>query len=205
MLFRSPAVRLGKKIQKQIAEFQKRIVHFKAALEAICEHENFLEYCETVLSRKGLVNFLYEQVCGTLNQSARDYAEMFTGSVIQLRFSPITQRKSGEIVNEFSIEVVNTQGGESKTDQSRGEEQLAALMCVLCLRDIGPRSNLLILDEPTEGLDAVNSRRFADGLNGLQKKFPCILLATHNPDIKARFSEERQIRVVKKNRVAEVC
>jgi|SRR5579859_350794 len=192
------------KLQKKIRCFDYLLKLYSQAVTACAHRKNFLTYCESVFSRTGLVNFLYEQLCTPLNKAAKYYSEIFTNGVIQLRFSPQTTRKSGDVVNEFNVEVINSQGGENLIDQSRGEEQLAALMCVLCLREIGPQTNLLILDEPTEGLDVINARRFAQGLIQLQKKFPVILIATHNSNIIASFKESDAVTVIKEKGVSRI-
>lgn len=191
-------------VQFQISVLKHLMRQVKPSVQDLKKKLQLYAYAEFVLSRRGLVNFLYEQSCVKLNKAARYYSEIFTDGLIQLRFSPKTERKSGDIVNEFSVEIVNSQGGEGRVAQSRGEEQLCAIMCVLCTRELGPKSNLLILDEPVEGLDPVNSRKFAEGLVQLQSKFPCILLATHNIHVQAQLKGEDSLTVIKKHRVSRL-
>ncbi|MDE1971107.1 MAG: hypothetical protein KGI50_06070, partial [Patescibacteria group bacterium] len=148
--------------------------------------------------------FIYAGLCRSLNASAKFYSDVFTDGIIQLRFEPQTTRKSGKVVNEFQVRVFNTQGGENQNDQSRGEEQLAALMCVLCLRDVGPKSNLLILDEPVEGLDVENSISFARGLKKISDRIPTIFLATHNEYVKSEFRSANTIKIIKEKRISRI-
>lgn len=196
---------------EMVLDLQMRRKHalWMLDVEKCVEHDLFqrrvfLGYAERAFSREGLINFLYETVCQQLNKAAEHYGDVFTGGVLQLRFGTTTMLKSGEERGHFEVEVVNTQGGEAANDQSRGEEQLAALMCVLCLRAIGPKSNLLILDEPSEGLDEVNAKRFADGIEKLLQEIPSIMLATHNELVKSRFRGKQAWVVQKKGGVSEL-
>ena len=65
-------------------------------------------------------------------------------------------------------------------DLSGGEQQLLALAKVMLTK---PR--LLLLDEPTKGLDAQSKARFAAVLHGLQAQGVTILLVTHDIEFAA--------------------
>ena len=65
-------------------------------------------------------------------------------------------------------------------DLSGGEQQLLALAKVMLTQ---PR--LLLLDEPTKGLDAQSKARLADVLHGLQAQGVTILLVTHDIEFAA--------------------
>ncbi len=65
-------------------------------------------------------------------------------------------------------------------DLSGGEQQLVALAKVLALR---PR--LLLLDEPTKGLDAGAKQQFISILRSLQREGTTILLVTHDVELAA--------------------
>lgn len=200
----SPLKEMEEQLQQRLDAAAGALTCIKHALEGLQRETPMMEYCVRAFSRQGIVSYLFAQVTGPLNKAAEEYAEMFTGGVIQLRFSNKTELRSGEETDRFSVQVVNTQGGEERADQSRGEEQLAAFMCILALREIGPKANVLILDEPTEGLDPVNSRRFADGLEKLTDRIPGILLATHNELVKQRFRGHGALVVVKRDGVSRI-
>ncbi len=65
-------------------------------------------------------------------------------------------------------------------DLSGGQQQIAALAKVMLTH---PR--LLLLDEPTKGLDAHSRRQLAEVLHGLQKNGVTILLVTHDIEFAA--------------------
>ncbi|MBQ8920802.1 MAG: ATP-binding cassette domain-containing protein [Oscillospiraceae bacterium] len=65
-------------------------------------------------------------------------------------------------------------------DLSGGQQQIAALAKVMLTH---PR--LLLLDEPTKGLDAVSKQQLADVLHGLQQNGVTVLLVTHDIEFAA--------------------
>lgn len=69
-------------------------------------------------------------------------------------------------------------------DLSGGEQQKCALLKLLFTE---PR--LLLLDEPTKGLDALSKARFANLLRNLQKNGMTILMVTHDVEFAAEISD----------------
>jgi energy-coupling factor transport system ATP-binding protein len=69
-------------------------------------------------------------------------------------------------------------------DLSGGEMQKVALACLL-LR----QPKILLIDEPTKGLDPVSKRRFGEWLNHFNKKGISIIFVTHDIDFAASFSD----------------
>ena len=65
-------------------------------------------------------------------------------------------------------------------DLSGGQQQIAALAKVMLTH---PR--LLLLDEPTKGLDAASKQQLADVLHGLQKNGVTVLMVTHDIEFAA--------------------
>jgi DNA repair exonuclease SbcCD ATPase subunit len=204
LLARVPASSLLKKSRRRLVKVRQAIQIFRQAGRCLEGRLERLNFCEQVLSREGLVNYLYGSLCERLNPAAEKYSRMFCDGLLTLRFTPYTTRKDGRIVNEFDVQIVNVQGGEGRKDQSRGEEQIASLVCILALRSVGPSSNLLILDEPAEGLEPVNAARLAEGIERLSREIPVILLATHNESLKARFSGGESIRLEKRGGVSRI-
>ena len=61
---------------------------------------------------------------------------------------------------------------------SRGERQRLAIACVVAMQP-----GVIVLDEPTTGLDGYESRLVIDMLKNLQEKGHTIIIITHNRDI----------------------
>ncbi len=75
-------------------------------------------------------------------------------------------------------------GGRHPYDLSGGEQQLAALEAVLAT---GPK--LLILDEPTKGLDVYEAGRMRDRLKALVSKGVTVIIVTHDVEFAAKCAD----------------
>ena len=69
-------------------------------------------------------------------------------------------------------------------DLSGGEQQRAALAKVLLLRP-----KILLLDEPTKGLDAEFKQTFASIVRGLQASGVCIIMVSHDVEFCAQYAD----------------
>lgn len=74
--------------------------------------------------------------------------------------------------------------GRHPYDLSGGEQQLMALESVL-----EKKPALLILDEPTKGLDAAGKRRLAERLDGIRSEGGAVLLVTHDIEFAAETAD----------------
>ena len=153
-------------------------------------------YCDEAFSRDGLPAFLNAQLVPVLNGAADYYSELFSGKELQVRFTVVN--------GEFEPVIVNASGGETFASQSKGEKALAGLIASFALREVAPVCNLLILDEPGDGLDPAAARRFAQSLSTLKDKFGTIYLTTFNPEILQSLANEKTITVVKKNGISSL-
>lgn len=182
--------------EKELEKWLHRKKVLKRVGRQLEEDAKLYEFAETAFGRDGIPAFLNALLVEPLNQAALHYAELFADQTIQLRFSV----EEGE----FQTEVVNATGGESLKDQSEGEKALAGLIASFALREVAPKCNVLILDEPGNGLDPQTARKFAASLRILQKKFECIYVTTHNLAILSELAGEKQITVVKRNGMSKI-
>ena len=82
--------------------------------------------------------------------------------------------------------------------------RIIGLIAAFALRDVLVPYNLLILDEPGEGLDAVNAKAFADGLSEAAERFGSLFVITHNPHILSALEPTRRLHVIKENQVSRL-
>lgn len=191
------STKLRRDVHKSKISFARRGVRFwRKQIETLQTEQAIFEYCAKAFSRNGVPAFLNAQLCVPLNKAAEHYSEVFTGKEIQVRFSMQE--------TDFAVEVINAHGGAKLQDQSAGEMKMAAIIASFALRSIAPECNLLVLDEPGDGLDPVNAKAFAMGLKQLQSEFQTVLLTSHNPVIVGELAGESCITIRKKDGISEV-
>lgn len=200
----SEAQKMYDKVRTRATELEQRIAQHRRALRVLrrylsdlAKDKEFLMACLKVVSRDGLPSYLCATVCPLLNNAAAEYSELFCDNEIRVEFS-ITD--DGDI----DVNVINDNGGATAEDQSQGEMRLAALITAFSFRAVLARSNLLILDEPGEGLDATNAAAFAHGLQAVAERFGTVLITTHNPFILSELEPDRHYEVVKEDRVSRL-
>ena len=188
----------SQQMRKQLAELDASIVLLNKKKQRVSRQLSMMKYAQSVFQRNGLPAYLNAQLCPQLNQAAVEYAELFTGGEIQVHFAVDAEGR-------MDVRVINSHGGEEVQDQSEGELKMASLITSFAFRSVAPKTNLLILDEPGDGLDAVSARAFARGLRKVVKRFGTILLTTHSPAILSELSDVNVVKIVKKNGVSELA
>lgn len=156
----------------------------------------FLNASAYIFSRNGIPAFLAAEICPRLSVSAGRYSQLFTDGEIQVKFQLTDD-------GDIDVGVINEHGGESLEDQSQGETRMASLVTAFALREIMVPCNVLVLDEPGEGMDGVNARAFSRGLSDVSSRFGHVLVTTHNPHIEAGLRYDRRIQVEKQNGISE--
>ena len=181
----------GKATQQrdEVAEWGKTLSFQRATVEVLRNHEQFLYVAAKVLARDGLPAYLSQLLCPKLNAAADYFSDLFTDSEIQVRFSI----DNGQVM----VDVINPYGGEGIKDQSMGERRIAALITSFALREVSHKSNILILDEPGDGLDPESRSAFAKGLKKLSG-FGTVFVVTHDSNMAAELADVRQLRVEKR-------
>ncbi len=121
-------------------------------------------------------NRTLHQQCVTL--LPQDVQTVFLKNTVAEELSEISKRYAEELSGfPFPLEPLLPQ---HPYDLSGGQQQIAALAKVMLTH---PR--LLLLDEPTKGLDAASKQQLAGVLRGLQKSGVTILLVTHDIEFAA--------------------
>jgi DNA repair exonuclease SbcCD nuclease subunit len=166
------------------------------AKSAWLEDKQFLQTCINVVGRDGLPAYLCSVVAPQLNSAAERYSQLFSNSEIGIRYN-----LSG---GEIDLEVINIHGGKNIKDQSRGEMRECALVSAFAFREVLVQHNILILDEPTEGMDADNAVRFTRALPSLVERFKNIFIVSHDANVLANLEPDHHLLVTKQNGVSTV-
>lgn len=184
------------KVKAKLKSYIADKKYLKKKLDKYDSLSKLYEYASEAFSRDGIPAFLNRQLCPILNKAADYYANLFSDREIQLQFSVDK--------GEFVPIIINPKGGETIEDQSTGERALAGLIASFALREVAPKCNVLILDEPGEGLDQQTAKQFARALQELKHRFGSIWITTHNVHILSELSGERILTVRKKNKISKV-
>ena len=171
-----------------------KAVHDRARLACIYE-QRFVETCLLAVGRDGLPAFLASATAPALNSATQRYSEIFSDGKIGVSF----EMSGGEI----DVPKIHNEGGGAEfKDQSAGEGRMAAIITIFAFMDVMSPANVLVLDEPAEGLDSVNAAAFARGLSKVVERFQHCVIITHNPYILSELEPDREWRVEKRNGIA---
>ena len=183
--------------QKYLGELQglkKRRKHMRAAERWLQDEATFLKFATRAFSKDGIPAYMIHRLCPRLNAAASYYSKLFVDGQIGVQFKLDKQ--------DIDVQVINPGGGAKTEDQSMGETRTASLVLSFTLRDVMSSCNLLVADEPGEGLDEGGARQFARQLRELTSRFPCILVTSHNPYILSELAGERHTIIKKKNGIS---
>jgi len=186
----------NREFDEETSRIEQSVKYLTALVEWIDDDVAFITAAEALLSRDGLPAYISQLLCPRLTQAAKYYSNLFTDGEIQVRFAMVN--------GEVEIELVNRLGGENLEAQSDGEGGLATLITSFASRDVGLKSNILVLDEPGDGLDSANARAFAAGLRNIKGDFGQVFLITHNADIISELGDVRVMKVVKEDGVSSI-
>lgn len=183
-------------LEKQLQDAQAYITELNKTLSRLDKKMERYQFALRALSRNGIPLYVAGALCATLNKAAEEYSELFSDSSIKLMFDVIN--------GEFAVDVVNLNGSQTVAGQSKGESSVVGHIAAFSIRDVAPKTNLLVLDEPGSGLDPVAAKQFALGLLKLKSRWGTIIVTNHNPIISEVLAGEKIWTVTKKNRVSRL-
>jgi DNA repair exonuclease SbcCD nuclease subunit len=190
------ATSIVEKTKRKLKEYKNQLKDLVHSKRKLYKRKALYSYAAEAFSRDGIPAFLNRQLCPVLNRAADYYSDLFCGRDVQVKF--LVEE------GEFIPQVINAKGGEGIDDQSTGERALAGLIASFALREVAPKTNILILDEPGEGLDEQPSRQFARALKKLASRFCTIYIATHSPYILSELTSERVITIEKRKGISRI-
>jgi DNA repair exonuclease SbcCD ATPase subunit len=156
----------------------------------------FLSFAVDAFGKGGVPAALMAEACPVLNAAADYYSDLICDGQISVAF-----RLEGD---DIAVSVSNRWGGEGVDDQSCGETRTASLIVSLALRETSAPCNLLIADEPGDGLDELGAARLAQSLAEVADRFGCLYVISHNPNILAELEDYPQIVVEKSSGISKV-
>lgn len=184
------------KANTAIASAQRALKACRELQHEIDIERELYDYAKRAFHRSGMPMYISAALCPVLNAAAEEYSEIFYGGKIKVLF----EVEDGE----FVIRIINPAGSSEVSGQSVGESAMAGLITAFALRDVAPKTNLLILDEPGHGLDGEGARQFAQGLLELKKRYESLLLTTHSSIIEGALSGETIWTVTKHKKISQL-
>jgi DNA repair exonuclease SbcCD ATPase subunit len=181
-------------VTKQLTASKRALKACRDLLNEIDIERELYDYAKKAFHRSGMPMYLSAALCPVLNAAADEYAEIFYEGKIKVLF--------GVDDGEFCVSVINPAGSGALNGQSVGESAMAGVVAAFALRDVAPKTNLLILDEPGHGLDPEGARQFAQGLLKLKERYESLLVTTHNSNIEGVLSGETIWTVTKKHKIS---
>ncbi|MCR4435117.1 MAG: ATP-binding cassette domain-containing protein [Clostridiales bacterium] len=122
------------------------------------------------VAQNPLLHFTFDTVEGELQYMVRKSGKTSSGE------------KTEEIIELFGLKGLLSR---HPYDLSGGQQQKLAIACALI-----PQPELLLIDEPTKGLDAISKENFALLLKELGKKGTTIVMVTHDTEFAARHAQK---------------
>jgi len=163
------------------------------------------EYLQTLTSNSGAKSHILTSIVPFLNAKAAHYSEKFTDGSITIEFNTITQLKSGEYRDKFTVDLLDKGKATNYTNFSGGERRRINICILLALRQLAllsipanKRLKLAIYDETFDHLDDVGYMR---ALELLQEEYDTsddlCLLVSHNPHMERNV--KHQVVAIKEN------
>lgn len=125
------------------------------------------------------------KIIGYLSQNPNDYFgrdNVFDETAYSLKnINEYSKDKVENILKELDIFKLKNK---NPRDLSGGEKQRAAIACVLVLNP-----DILILDEPTRGMDADSKERLGNLIRKISESGKSIVIITHDSDFAADYSD----------------
>jgi DNA repair exonuclease SbcCD ATPase subunit len=176
--------------KEQIQELQHQLAplilfDFKEQEDSIMHQMQIVDFWNTKF-KKTLKLRLFEAACPFLDRRVAHHLKGLNCPQFMVKFSTLKVLASGEVKEEFDVQVESSHGGSNYHDLSGGEQQLVNFAVGLALADLASsqtatHSGLQILDEPFVELDANNCENVVNYLTSyLFKHKETILLISND-------------------------
>lgn len=195
--FKESIVELKKHLDADIESVKKAEA---AYLEKEQIHLTKVKIAE-VFSPAGVRAHILDTITPFLNDRTADYLSALSDGSISALWSTLSETKSGELREKFTIEVTNDKGADDFTGLSGGEKRKVRLATMLALQDlVSSRAvkpiNLWIGDEIDHALDTAALERLMAIVERKARERGTVLVISHN-DLSDWI--DQQVTVTKKD------
>lgn len=209
----NPYAELTAETEESVKKLEAELTARTAEREADLENLELFKFWETAFSDKGsptqppIKSFILESVVPVLDEFARRYSETLSSGAIEVRFNTVSRLKSGEMREQFGVEVANRYGSADYRGDSGGERRKVDIAIMFALHALsrlqtGTFFNVVCLDEVLDSLDKEGCDRVAELLRELTKEIEKIFVITHNENLVSKFGSK--LKVIKKDGYSEI-
>lgn len=141
---------------------------------------------------------ILDTVTPFLNERTADYLSVLSDGTIKAVWTTLSKAASGDLKEKFSIEVEDSQGGDSFDALSGGEKRKVRIACALALQDlVASRAmqpiDLFIADEVDDALDPAGLERLMAVFERKARERGTVIVISHN-DIRDWIDEVTIVR-----------
>lgn len=170
------------KYEEETSVIEKKIHELKEDLE-------IASFWKTSFSNTGIKSMLIDSAIPHMNQCVREELDRVAPGVFTVSFDTLSQTKSGNIRDKFSINIVhNLKGSTGHKKLSGGEKRIVDLCCMTALRSLaenlyGKKFSHIFYDEILDSLDTECKEQFCRNAKLQSQSGMNITLITHDlPD-----------------------
>ena len=190
-----------------MCDVEDEVIAHQQIVEELKRESEHLIYWRDVYSKE-LKLKLFEDACPFLDSRVAYHLDKLKNRQLHAKFTTIKRLATGDVKEEFNVEVGSVTGGLGFDSLSGGEQQMVSFAIGLALSDLSSRtsagrSSFVVLDEPFSELDARNSEAIVEYLvEEMCQDKETVFLISNEDALKGLVSN--RVHVVKKQGVSNV-
>jgi DNA repair exonuclease SbcCD ATPase subunit len=203
----NPFIEQLEEVKQAFKAAEADLIAHKKIVEDLKRESEHLIYWRDVYSKE-LKLKMFEDACPFLDARVAYHLNKLKNRQLHAKFTTIKRLATGDVKEEFNVEVVSDTGGMGFDSLSGGEQQMVSFAIGLALSDLSSRtsagrSSFTVLDEPFSELDAKNSEAIVEYLvEEMCKEKETVFLISNEDALKGLVSN--RVHVVKKQGVSNV-
>lgn len=174
-------------------ELEKSVSDKKERISELSRYIEKYSFWVKGYSKQGIRSYLLDKVIPFLNERVNYYLNILTDGTITANFSAVKEISSGELRENFNLEVSNLNAADVYEGNSGGERRRIDLAVSLAFNDFvssrnNKRINILLLDEVFEGVDETGLYYVIKVLEDLSRRKSSVFVITHRNELASYFS-----------------
>lgn len=203
----NPYVQTFKRLEEDLEQLNIQLEVHQEQYSTFKDELEHLLYWKDIYGKE-LKLKLFEDVCPFLDAQTDYHLSQLQNPQIHCEFSTIKRLASGDVKEEFNVNVWSETGGQGFDSLSGGEQQMVSFSIGLALADLARRvtnskSGFLILDEPLTELDSRNSEAVVEYLTSeIENGRDTIFLISNEESLKGLI--HNRIHIIKSKGISNV-